>query len=100
MVRSGRIKGVKYRKWQLKQLYWLVTDNHDAIMEALHKDLGRPEFETRVGIKGLQDDIIYYVKHFEEWARGEKIKGGFIFSDVCRTHLRAEPRRLVFIIGP
>ncbi|KAH6616459.1 Aldehyde/histidinol dehydrogenase [Boeremia exigua] len=98
--RSGRTKDLKYRKWQLKQLYWLVADNHEAIIDALHKDLGRPEFETRLNIKGMQDDIVYHIKHFERWARGETPKSGFIFSNVGRTHLRAEPRGLVFIIGP
>lgn len=97
---SGRTKDLKYRKWQLKQLYWLVADNHEAIIEALHKDLNRPEFETRLSIKGMQDDIIYHIKHFEEWARGESPKSGFLFTNIGRTHLRAEPRGLVFIIGP
>ena len=98
--RSGRTKDLRYRKWQLKQLYWLVADNYEAIVKALHKDLGRPEFETRLNIKGMQDDIIYHIKHFEQWARGETPKSGFLFTSVGRTRLRAEPRGLVFIVGP
>lgn len=98
--RSGRTKDLKYRKWQLKQLYWLVADNHEAFIDALHKDLGRPEFETRLSIKGMQDDIVYHIKHFEQWARGEKPSSGFVFTSIGRTHLRAEPRGTVFIIGP
>ncbi|KAF3048812.1 hypothetical protein E8E11_004193 [Didymella keratinophila] len=98
--RTGRSKDVKYRKWQLKQLYWLVADNHKAFIDALHKDLGRPEFETRLGLKAMQDDIVYHTKHVEKWAEGETPKSGFLFTNIGRTHLRAEPRGVVFIIGP
>ena len=98
--RSGRTKDLKYRRWQLKQLYWLVADNHEAIIEALHKDLGRPEFETHLNLKGMQDDIIYHIKHVEKWARNDIPESGFLFTRVGRTYLRAEPRGLVFIIGP
>jgi aldehyde dehydrogenase (NAD+) len=98
--RSGRSKDVKYRKWQLKQLYWLVADNHQSFVDALHKDLGRPEFETRLGLKAMQDDIVYHIKHVEKWARGETPKSGFLFTNIGRTYLRAEPRGVVFIIGP
>ncbi|KAF2820846.1 aldehyde dehydrogenase [Ophiobolus disseminans] len=98
--RGGRTKDVRYRKWQLKQLYWLVADNRTAFIEALHKDLGRPEFESRLSIKGLEDDIIYHVKHVEQWAKGETPKSGFLFTKIGTTHIRHEPRGVVFIIGP
>lgn len=90
--RSGRSKDVNFRKWQLKQLYWLVGDSHQAFIDALYKDLGRPEFETRLGLKAMQDDIVYHIKHVVKWARGETPKSGFLFTSVGRTHLRAEPR--------
>lgn len=98
--RSGRTKDIRYRKWQLKQLYWLVADNRTAFIEALHKDLGRPEFESKLNIKALEDDIIYHVNHVEEWARDEIPSSGFLFTTIGRTYIRHEPRGVAFIIGP
>lgn len=98
--RSGRTKDVRYRKWQLKQLYWLVSDNRADFINALQRDLGRPEFETRLNLKSLEDEILYHIKHVDEWARGETPQSGFLFTKIGTTHIRHEPRGLVFIIGP
>ncbi|KAH7347996.1 Aldehyde/histidinol dehydrogenase [Pyrenochaeta sp. MPI-SDFR-AT-0127] len=98
--RSGRTKDVRYRKWQLKQLYWLVADHRADFTDALHKDLGRPEFETQLNLKGLEDEILYHIKHVDEWARGETPESGFLFTKIGSTHIRHEPRGLAFIIGP
>lgn len=98
--RSGRTKDVRFRKWQLKNLYWLVADNRTRFIDALQKDLGRPEFESTLSVKALEDDIIYHVNHIDEWVKGESPKSGFLFTKIGTTHIRHEPRGLAFIIGP
>ncbi|KAH7085985.1 Aldehyde/histidinol dehydrogenase [Paraphoma chrysanthemicola] len=97
--KSNRTKDIRYRKWQLKQLYWLVADNIDAFIAALHADLNRPEFESRFTIKGLLEEIVYHIDHVESWAKDEYPSAGFIFSKLGSTVIRQEPRGVAFIIG-
>lgn len=39
-------KDVRWRKWQLKQLFWLLDENEDALVTAMAVDLHRHAFET------------------------------------------------------
>ncbi|MFM6282148.1 MAG: aldehyde dehydrogenase family protein, partial [Dolichospermum sp.] len=43
---TGKTKDVAFRISQLKILKQLVSDNKDAIIQALKADLHKPEFET------------------------------------------------------
>ncbi|TLD31406.1 hypothetical protein PspLS_01746 [Pyricularia sp. CBS 133598] len=98
---SGKTKSIEWRKWQLKQLWWLVHDNEQAILEALNKDLGRHEMETRTAdLAGLQGDIIEHIQHVEEWAATEPIEGaGVLFGTLGGAHIRKEPLGVAFVIG-
>lgn len=96
---SGRTKDVRYRKWQLKQLYWLVADNLEEWIAALEADLSRHEFETRFCQKGLLEDILYHIDNVESWAKDEVPNAGFLFTKLGRTVIRNEPRGVAFIIG-
>jgi aldehyde dehydrogenase (NAD+) len=97
--RSGRTKDIRYRKWQLKQLYWLVSDNVDALISALQSDLNSHEFEARFVIKGLLEDVLDHIDHVETWAKDEVPDSGFVFAKLGKTVIRHEPRGVVFIIG-
>ena len=43
--KSGKLRSVAYRKYQLLQLLYLVRDNDKRFAAALTSDLGRPELE-------------------------------------------------------
>jgi acyl-CoA reductase-like NAD-dependent aldehyde dehydrogenase len=45
---SRKLRSIEFRKAQLSQLAYLISDNKEAIARALKQDLGRPEFETDV----------------------------------------------------
>src|SRR5882757_3301274 len=77
--RSGKTKDLAFRKWQLKQFWWLVEENEDRICEALAKDLNRHEFESyATDILGLKQDILAHIEHLEEWAADEIPEAGFL----------------------
>ncbi|KAH8731066.1 aldehyde dehydrogenase 3I1 [Phaeosphaeriaceae sp. PMI808] len=97
--RSGRTKDIRYRKWQLKQLYWLVADNIPLFLDSLKADLNRPEFEARYPIKGLLGDIEDHINKVESWAKDEVPDSGFVFTKLGKTVIRQEPRGVAFIIG-
>jgi len=97
--RSNRTKDLRYRKWQLKQLYWLVADNIDEFITALKADLNRHEFETRFTQKGLLVYLTEHIDSVESWAADEVPDNGFVFSKLGTTVVRQEPRGVAFIIG-
>jgi aldehyde dehydrogenase (NAD+) len=99
IFQSNRTKDIRYRKWQLKQLYWLVFDNLDDIILALHTDLRAHEFEARFTLKDLLDTISYHISHVESWAKDAVPDSGFVFTKVGQTAVRHEPRGVVLIIG-
>lgn len=44
---TGRTKLLAWRKWQLKQFWWMIVDNDDRIFQALHEDLRRHPEESK-----------------------------------------------------
>jgi aldehyde dehydrogenase (NAD+) len=78
---SGKTKSLKWRKWQLKQFWWMIVENEDAILKALHADLNRHTSETYAAdILGLRKDILENIEHLEEWAADRSLNAGFIFG--------------------
>ncbi|KAF2760722.1 aldehyde dehydrogenase [Pseudovirgaria hyperparasitica] len=98
---SGRTKNLKYRKWQLKQLYWLIEDHEFDITKALAADLGKHEFETLAGdIAGCKSDILLHIANLEAWTADERpADAGFVFRHVGSAVVRKEPRGVVLVIG-
>lgn len=69
--KSGKTKSVAWRKWQLKQIWWMVKDNEDLIAQALHADLHRHYFESFfLEINTIKKDILAHINHVDEWAAG------------------------------
>jgi acyl-CoA reductase-like NAD-dependent aldehyde dehydrogenase len=52
-----------FRKRQLQQLINLLTENTDAVVESLHKDLRKPKIETVIGeISAVVDECQFMIK--------------------------------------
>lgn len=98
---SGRTKDIRYRKWQLKQLYWLVAENKDEICKAAYTDLGRHEFEAYLSdINAVLDEVLYHIDNVERWASDTTPDSGVLFTRVGKSYIRHEPLGTVLIIGP
>ncbi|KAJ2893748.1 hypothetical protein MKZ38_008285 [Zalerion maritima] len=99
---TGKTKSLAWRKWQLKQFWWMIVDNEEAITAALHQDLGRHEIETLSSeIRGLKDDVLEHIDHLEQWAADEPVAGaGLIFGTLGKARIRKEPLGVVLVIGP
>lgn len=97
---TGKTKNLAWRKWQLKQCWWMMDDNEAKIAEAMKADLNRSEFESyAMDITVTKTNILETLKHLEEWAADEKIDAGFIFGTLGKARLRKEPLGVAFIIG-
>ncbi|GAB7354595.1 hypothetical protein MBLNU459_g5037t2 [Dothideomycetes sp. NU459] len=99
--KSGKTKSLAWRKWQLKQLWWMVEDNEDAIVQALSSDLNRHKFESYAAdIHSLKSDILEHIKNLERWAADEYVEGaGFIMGTLGKARIRKEPLGVGLIIG-
>lgn len=98
--KSGKTKSIAWRKWQLKQMWWSVSDNEERIAKALHADLNRHDFETYfVDIGGLKQEILQTIKNLESWSSDERIDAGFLFGTLCGAHLRKEPLGVALVLG-
>ncbi|KAI0570968.1 Aldehyde dehydrogenase [Pyrenophora tritici-repentis] len=98
---SGRTKSIQWRKWQLKQQWWMIDENENEILAALTSDLGRHEMECRSpDILGLKTDILEHIEKIEEWAVTKPIHdAGLLFGRLGKARLLMEPLGVVLIIG-
>lgn len=98
---AGKTKSIKWRKWQLKQMWWMLVDNEKAIAEALAADLGRHEFEALTSdLHGLKTDILEHLNHVEKWAADEPVaSAGFLMGTLGKPRIRKEPLGVVLVIG-
>ena len=98
--KTGKTKSLAWRKWQLKQLFWMVADNEEAFAKALNTDLNRHEFEAHYGdIIGVKIDILDTLRHVEEWAADDIPDAGFLFGTLGSARIRKEPLGVALIIG-
>jgi aldehyde dehydrogenase (NAD+) len=98
--RTGRTKDLAWRRWQLKQLWWLLEDNEQRILEALKGDLSRHPIESFASdIYFIKKDILNYLTHLDEWTSATKLNAGIIMGFLGKAHIRKEPLGVALIIG-
>jgi aldehyde dehydrogenase (NAD+) len=98
---TGRTKELAWRKWQLKQLWWLVADNEDRLIQALNGDLNRHPLESMTSdIAGLKGDILEHIKHLENWTGTRKVdRAGFLLGILSGAKVRKDPLGVALIVG-
>ncbi|KAJ5217161.1 hypothetical protein N7468_010169 [Penicillium chermesinum] len=98
--RQGKTKEVAWRKWQLKQLWWLIDDNETALLDALQKDLNRSHGESYLtDLSGIRSDILYHLDNIDSWTADEVVGDDFITRSLGIARIRKEPLGVVLIIG-
>lgn len=98
---TGKTKDLRWRKWQLKQLYWLLDENEQHFIDSLAKDLHRHAFESLMAdINEAKKAVLEALNHLEQWARGSAPpEAGFIYGTVGKAWIRKEPLGLVLVVG-
>jgi aldehyde dehydrogenase (NAD+) len=97
---TGKTRNLAWRKWQLKQCWWMIVDNEAEIIKALKDDLNRPQFEAyATDIRGMKEDILFHIEHLEEWAADDIPDAGFILGTLSKARVRKEPLGVALIIG-
>lgn len=97
---SRATKNVEFRKQQLLKLKEVIKKYENEVIQALHFDLRKSEFEaysTEIGI--VYDSIAYFLKNIDDWMKPEAIKTPIHFQP-GKSFIVHEPYGVVLIIGP
>lgn len=97
---SGVTRSVDWRIERLNELKGAIKKYEREIMEALHLDLRKSEFEaytTEIGF--LYESIRYMLDHLREWASAEKVATP-LYQQPAESYIIPEPYGSVLIIGP
>jgi aldehyde dehydrogenase (NAD+) len=96
---TGKTKDVAFRISQLKILKQLVSENKEAIIQALKADLHKPEFESYATEIGVNKEIDYALQHINNWTKPKKAAVPLdLFPYSAKIY--PEPLGVVLIIGP
>jgi len=97
---TGKTKTLAWRKWQLKQFWWMINDSEEEILKALKQDLNKHHMESlSTELAGLRKDILESITHLEEWTADEIPNAGFLFGTLGKARIRKEPLGVALIIG-
>lgn len=97
---SGRTRPIAYRRAQLKGLKRMLREQNEAIVGALHADLGKSVFEGWLSEVDIVDkEIDFTLKRLARWMKPERV-GGPLTIQPARCEVVREPLGVVLIISP
>ncbi|KAI9892773.1 MAG: hypothetical protein M1814_001193 [Vezdaea aestivalis] len=97
---THKTKPLEFRLLQLRQLYWAITDNTEALLEALSKDLNKPRFEALCGeIEWCRNDCVFAQNNLRKWAQDESAPDIPLTSKPLAPKIRKDPLGCVLVIG-
>ncbi|MCS6895179.1 MAG: aldehyde dehydrogenase [Bacteroidia bacterium] len=97
---EGPPKEVKVRLRFLERLEEAIRRSEKRILEALHTDLGKSDFEGYASEIGFTlDEIRYLRRHLRKWVRPKSVFPSIVQLP-GRSYIRYEPRGVVLIISP
>ncbi|MEM6789488.1 MAG: aldehyde dehydrogenase family protein [Myxococcota bacterium] len=98
--RSGRTRAPEWREAQLDRLTALVQERRDALLGALHADLGKSSFEGYLAeLALLLKDTEHAKKHFRAWMAPERVSTPLSLQPgTCRV--QRDPLGVALVIAP
>ncbi|WP_448562632.1 aldehyde dehydrogenase family protein [Trichothermofontia sp.] len=97
---TGRTRPLAFRRAQLQQLRRQIVAHEAQILEALHTDLRKPQFEAYgAEIYLVLEEIDRAIKHLPTWMRPQRVKVPPM-AQPGRAMLIPEPLGVVLIISP
>jgi len=97
---SSRTKDIGFRIEQLKTLEKAIKANEKNILEALKRDLSKPEFESYAAEIGfVLNEIKYASKNVWRWSKAERVRTPLL-QFPASSYIYSESLGNVLIIGP
>ncbi len=93
-------KSIGFRKESLKLLKQTIQKHEKEVLLALNLDLNKSNFEayaTEIG--QVYEEINYFLKHLDKWARTERVKTSVIYFH-AKSRIYKEPYGKVLILSP
>ncbi len=97
---KGSTRSYEFRLDALRRLKDMVKRNERKILDALEKDLGKPEFEgytSEIGI--LYEEINEAIKHLKDWMKPVQVSTPIVLHP-SKSTIYQDPLGVVLIIGP
>jgi len=98
-VDRGETRSEAWRRQQLNVLRQLLDRHEDAILEALHSDLGKPATEGMVEVLALRQELKLCEQSLRRWMRPRRVTVPLPLKP-GRAEVIREPLGCVLIIGP
>ncbi|XP_057971599.1 aldehyde dehydrogenase family 3 member H1-like isoform X2 [Malania oleifera] len=96
---SGKTKSYKWRISQLKSIAKMVDEQESQILDALHQDLSKPQFEAFISeISMIKSSCKLALKELNHWMMPEKAKTS-IATHPSSAEVVSEPLGVVLIIS-
>lgn len=97
--RSGCTRSLNWRRERLLALQTLVSENTDAIRDALWSDLRKPAMEVEVSESGFVIAAIDHVlRHLRAWMKPQRVRVPLV-GQSAKAQVIREPWGLVLIAG-
>ncbi|WP_100525659.1 aldehyde dehydrogenase family protein [Mycobacteroides abscessus] len=98
---SGRTRSVTWRLHQLEAIERLLSENEQAIAEAVGADLGRDAYATWLAeILAVNMDNRHVRRHLRKWVKPQHSAPPLSFRGLARVAHQSTPKGVVLIIGP
>ena len=97
---TGATRRLRWRRQQLDGIARLFEENEEQIIEAMKRDLGKPDLETYVGeIAYIKAEIRHARARFRHWMRPRRVATPLIGQPGV-SRVVPEPVGVVLVIGP
>ena len=98
-VERGETRSEHWRRDQLRALRHLLERHEDAILEAIHADLGKPITECMMEILALRQELNLCERHLRRWMRPRSVRVPLPLRP-GRAEIIPSPLGCVLVIGP
>lgn len=97
--RTGETRDIKFRISKLKRLKKAIKIYEQKVLEALRKDLGKPEQESFFSeVGGIYASIDLFVKNLAKWTKARAVNTPIV--QYGESYIEYEPYGSVLIIAP
>lgn len=97
--KSGQTRDISFRIAHLRKLYQALKDHQQEVIDAVHKDFRKPEFEAyATEIALVLDDIKFMIRRLPRLMRKKRVKSN-LASWPAKSCILYEPYGVTLIIG-
>jgi aldehyde dehydrogenase (NAD+) len=95
---TGETKDVNFRLAQLQKLKDAIASYQTQIVEAVNRDMGRPEYEAYFELASISE-VSYAIKNLKSWVKPKEVSAPFEQLPAS-AKIYPEPKGVVLIIAP